>query len=150
MATVCQNPVFLHFIYWILADSSHSVALWGSGSIISAFHNVKCRKNGNFYCPECCRTTTGIVANFLHFFYKLVCIFLHFNFSYKNGFAFFCIIFAFLLHPDFWGSIFQLHLFCIFLQNIFFTVFQKEAAARPHKSIVIMLRCLAFEFSLKV
>ena len=51
---------------------------------------------------------------FLHLFCKLVCIFL----------AFFIVIlvtsmdlyfFACLLHPDFWGSIFQLHLFCIFL-----------------------------------
>ena len=48
------------------------------------------------------------------FFCKLVCIFLafflHFNFSYKNGFAFFCIFlhyFCIFLHPDFWGPFFS-------------------------------------------
>ena len=30
----------------------------------------------------------------------------------------------------------QLHFFAFFLPNIFFTVFQKEAAARPHKTIL--------------
>ena len=46
-------------------------------------------------------------ANWFAFFLH----FLHFNFSYKNGFAFFL---AFFLHPDFWGSIFQLLFFAFF------------------------------------
>ena len=77
-------------------------------------------------------------CKFLAFFCKLVriflAIFLHFNFSYKNGFAFFCIIFAFFCTLIFGGPFFSCIFFAFFLQNMFFfTVFQKEAAARPHK-----------------
>ena len=35
--------------------------------------------------------------------------------------------FCIFLHPDFWGSIFQLHVFCIFCIYIFFYVSQEEA-----------------------
>ena len=59
-------------------------------------------------------------ANWFAFFLH----FLHFNFSYKNGFAFFL---AFFLHPDFWGSIFQLLFFAFFCIYILFYVSQKEA-----------------------
>ena len=79
---------------------------------------------------KCCRTNTEIVANFLHIFCKLVRIFLafflHFNFSYKNGFAIFLHYFCIFLHPDFWGSIFQLHLFCIFLAFISSFMFPRK------------------------
>ena len=72
-------------------------------------------------------------------FCKLVCIFLHFNFSYKNGFAFFACVLGFFCTLIFGGPFFScifciFSFFCIFLQNIFFTVFQKEAAAGPHKA----------------
>ena len=87
---------------WVLANSSHSVALWGSDSIISAFHSAKCRKNGNFYCPECCRTNTRIVANFLHFF--------------ANWFAFFLHVFCILILAIKMDLHF-LHYFCIFVAS---------------------------------
>ena len=41
--------------------------------------------------------------------------------------------FAFFLHPDFWGSIFQLHLFCIFSPKYLFYCFSERGTARPHK-----------------
>ena len=47
---------------------------------------------------------------------------------------------AFFLHPDFWGSIFQLH-FLHFSPKYLFTAFQKEAAARPHKCRHFQLDC---------
>ena len=109
---------------------------WGSGSIVSAFHSVECRKNGNFYCPECCRKNTGIVANFLHFFCKLVRIFLHYFciliLALKMDLHLFA-LFLHFLHPDFWGSIFQLHLFCIFLHLYLLLCFPGRGTARPHK-----------------
>ena len=85
---------------------------------------------------NCCRTNTGIAANFFAFFLLLGLHFLAFfcililaiktDLHFLHYFCIFCILI-------FWGSIFQLHFFAIFLPNIFFTVFQKEAAARPHK-----------------
>ena len=68
-------------------------------------------------------------ANWFAFFLHFSCIFLHFNFSYKNGFAFVCMIFAFFLHPDFWGSIFQLHLFCIFLHLYLLLCFPERGSS---------------------
>ena len=62
------------------------------------------------------------LANWFAFFLH----FLHFNFSYKMDLQFFCIIFAFFLHPDFWGSIFQLHLFCIFFGFISSFMFPRK------------------------
>ena len=87
--------------YWILADSSRSVALWGSGSIISAFHSVKCRKMEISIAQNVAGQIQELLQISYIFFCKLVCIFLaffsHFNFSSKNGVACFCIF----LHPDF-------------------------------------------------
>ena len=47
-------------------------------------------------------------------------------------------IFAFFVHPDFWGSISVAFVFHFFRIYIFFYVFQTEAAARPHNSNQIL------------
>ena len=58
----------------------------------------------------------------LHFFCILIL-------AIKMDLQFFCIIILI-----FWGPFFSCICFAFFLQNIFFTVCQKEAAARPHKA----------------
>ena len=64
------------------------------------------------------------------FFAFFLQIGLHFSciliLAIKMELHFFCIIFAFFLHPDFWGSIFQLHLFCIFFAFISSFMFPRK------------------------
>ena len=60
---------------------------------------------------------------------------LRFNFSYKNGFAFFA-LFLHFLHPDFWGSIFQLHFFLHFSPKYLFLLFSRKRQQPDHTTLV--------------
>ena len=68
---------------------------------------------------NCCK----FLAFFLQIGLHVSCIFCIFILAIKMDLHFF----AFFLHPDFWGSIFQLHVFCIFLHLYLVYVSQKEA-----------------------
>ena len=92
------------------------------------------QKKWKFLLPRMLQDKYRNCCKFLAFFLQIgshfSCIFCISILAIKTDLHFDCIVFAIFLHPDFLGSIFQLHLFAFFLQNIFFTVFQKEAAAR--------------------
>ena len=76
---------------------------------------------------NCCKFLAFFLQIGLHF----SCIFGILILAIKMDLHFlhyFCIF----LHPDFWGSIFQLHLFCIFSPKYLFYCFPIRGTARPH------------------
>ena len=100
-----------------------TVALCGSGSIISAFHSVYCRQDGNFYCPECCRTVAGIVANFLQIGLRFSCILFQHEFP---EIPFLCIL---IFGVHFFSSIFP-----FLIQH--FLLFSRKRQQPDHTNIV--------------
>ena len=80
---------------------------------------ISCKFLANLYKTV---TVEVIVANLLQisciFFANWLAFFLHFFciliLAIKMDLHFFAFFLHFFLHPDFWGSIFQLHFFCIF------------------------------------
>ena len=92
--------------------------------------------------PRMLRDKYRNCCKFLAFFanwFDFSCTFLHFNFSYKNGFAFFCIIFAFFCILIFGGPCFSCICFAFFCTYIFFYVSQEEA--QPDHTILNGVTC---------